>query len=36
MAKDTARSMWDKKLRNDEMTGRDCGIIPNATGAYGT
>jgi hypothetical protein len=33
MARDTARSMWDEKSRNDERKGRDCGNIPSATGA---
>jgi hypothetical protein len=30
MGRDMARSMWDKKSRNDERTGRDCrkGCMP--------
>jgi hypothetical protein len=33
MARDMTRSMWDKKPRNNERTGRDCGNIWNATRA---
>jgi hypothetical protein len=29
---DGTRTMWDKKSRNDERTGRDCGNILSATG----
>jgi hypothetical protein len=36
MARDTARSMWDKKSRNDERTEIDYGNVQNGTVVYGT